>query len=721
VADDDAVTRSLLAEAAAQAGLDVIAVGDGAAAIRVAKETVLAAAMLDVEMPGADGYSVCRALRCLPGNQSLPIVMITGREEPRSIERAFEAGATDFIGKPVNWSLLPHRLRYMMRNAAMTRALERREAENRALIESIPDRVHLCEASGVVLRDLNRQGTQDSQPASHSRQVADMVPAADAPRVHAALLSTAQDGLLRDVEYTSQSADGSQRHYELRLARCGQGEVMLLERDVTTRHAQEERIRRLAYTDELTGLPNRLAFVERLDALLPAVDVANEHVAVLYLDLDDFRRINDTFGHDVGDELIRAFAALLGAAVQHVEQLGSAADLARFGGDEFVIALRHPAAQEQAVELVRWLNARLAEPFRCGAHEFFVATSVGIAVLPEHGRDAATLVRHADAALHCAKDHGDSDPVVFAPEFGEHASEQLALDGHLRRAVRGGMETFELHYQPKYSLADGSMTGAEALLRWQHPELGAIAPDQFIPLAERNGLILDLGAWLARSACHQLRHWLDRGFDTWLAINVSGTELLYGNPARVVAEACAEAAIDPARLEIEITESVLVSDSTQVQQRLRELRQLGCRIALDDFGTGYSSLAYLKRLLPDSIKIDRLFVRQIHLDQDDAAIFTAIQSLARHHGLTLTAEGVEDPAQLQWLCDHGCDQAQGFLLGRPMPARRLEQLLEAEATPCATQRRSGSPGRTVSWSLRERLERPRIEQYGGARICSVAR
>jgi diguanylate cyclase len=552
VADDEDLGRLLLSEALAQFGLEVSAHGDGAAALEAALTANLAIVLLDVDMPGLDGYAVCRRLRAEPRFANVPIVMVTGHEDATAIDLAFAAGATDFISKPVNWALLPRRLGYILRNAAAA-----------------------------------------------------------------------------------------------------------------------ERVERLAYYDPLTGLPNRQRCIETAEHLFTAAAAGGEEVAILYLDLNSFKRINDTFGHAVGDAVLRVVAERLQHTLEQFAGAQHHASVARFGGDEFVILLRHAQARALATEVAQACCAAFKEPIAYEGLEFYSAPSIGLAVYPVDGADVQTVLKHADTAMYQVKSGAVTAVASYAPAMSSRLRDWLDLEARLRRALQE--DALNLLYQPKFRLSDNGLCGVEALLRWCDPDHGEISPNRFIEIAEDSGLIIDMGAWVTRTACRQVRSWMDRGVALPIAINVSGKELLHGDPARIIQNEAAAAGISPAMIEVEITETLLIKDSAAVRGALDGLRQLGCRIALDDFGTGYSSLAYITRFPPDRIKIDKAFISNVDRAPEDAAIASAILSLGKNLKVSVTAEGIERSGQLQWLRAHGCDEVQGFLLSRPLSARDLEQ------------------------------------------------
>jgi diguanylate cyclase (GGDEF)-like protein len=400
-------------------------------------------------------------------------------------------------------------------------------------------------------------------------------------------------------------------------------------------------------------------------------------VAILYLDLNSFKRINDTFGHAVGDAVLRVVAERLQHTLEPFDDGQQQVSVARFGGDEFVILLRHAAARALASEIAQGCCRAFKEPIGYRGLEFYSAPSIGIAVYPADGADVQTVLKHADTAMYQVKSGMVTAVAAYAPAMSSRLRDWLDLEARLRRALQEDLLT--LHYQPKFRISDRQLCGVEALLRWCDAEHGDIAPNRFIEIAEDSGLIIDMGAWVTRKACRQLRQWQDRGVAVPIAINVSAKELLHGDPARVIETEAAAAGVPAALIEVEITESLLVKDSAAVRTALEGLRALGCRIALDDFGTGYSSLAYITRFPPDRIKIDKAFVTNLDRSTGDAAVASAILSLGRNLGVTVTAEGIERTGQLEWLRARGCDEVQGFLLSRPLSAHELEQtFLQAE-------------------------------------------
>jgi diguanylate cyclase len=391
----------------------------------------------------------------------------------------------------------------------------------------------------------------------------------------------------------------------------------------------------------------------------------------MYLDLNGFKRVNDTFGHSVGDTVLQRVAAVLGSTLESFVQPGLDLFLARLGGDEFLITARHEQARSVALDIAQAVAAALEKPITYGKWEFLTALSVGIAVYPEDGTDVETLLKHADTAMYQAKMSGGPKVVVYAPVMSARIRDSLDLETRLRRALRDN--SLALRYQPKFRLVDNVVVGAEALIRWFDQELGEVPPNRFIPVAEESGLIVDLGAWVIRHVAEQLALWHAAGIAIPVALNVSGKELLFADPARVIQTETSRIGIPASLIEAEITESVFVADATAGRSSVERIRALGCRVALDDFGTGYSSLSYLTKFPPDRLKIDRSFIQNVDQSDSDAAIVKAIMSLAKTLGLLVTAEGLEREGQLRWLKACGCDEGQGYLLARPLTAADLEQ------------------------------------------------
>ena len=456
----------------------------------------------------------------------------------------------------------------------------------------------------------------------------------------------------------------------------------------TSRKEDEELLQYMARYDHLTGLPNRMLFYDRLQQTLAHSRRAERAAALVFIDIDHFKRVNDTLGHAVGDELLQEIAQRLKNALRSVDTVG------RLSGDEFAVILSDLANVEDAAVVTQTMLAALERPFTLEGHELFVSVSAGITLFPTDSEDPDTLLKNADTAMYRAKEAGRNGYQFFKPDMNTRALERMSMENHLRRALE--RNEFLVYYQPKVELIHGSITGLEALLRWNHPELGLVSPAQFIPLLEDNGLIVPIGEWVIGEACRQLKIWAtETGMPTLsVAVNLSPRQLQRRQLAPSVEQVVSRSGVDPRSVELEVTESVLMHNADQARGILRELKDFGIRLSVDDFGTGYSSLAYLKSFPLDALKIDRSFVRDITSDPDDAMITRAVISLAHSLRLKVVAEGVETPAQLAFLTVNGCDEMQGFYFSKPLPAAQCGALL-AEHRKLRVSERGPRAGRTL--------------------------
>ncbi len=438
--------------------------------------------------------------------------------------------------------------------------------------------------------------------------------------------------------------------------------------DITDRKTAEQRIEYLAYHDALTGLPNRLLVQDRFNQALAQAERTQRKVGLIYLDLDNFKNINDTLGHAAGDEFLKEVARRLRGCVRDSDTIS------RQGGDEFLVVLSELSDTEVVAAIAVKIMEKLQEPMPLGGHEASSSASIGVAIAPDDGRDFDTLRKKADLAMYRSKEAGRNAWHFFDPTMDAEAGEHLLMRNGLRRALERG--EFLLHYQPQYELSSGRIIGVEALIRWSHPELGLVAPGRFIGVAEESGLIVPMGDWVLRQACRQAMLWQQAGLPALtMSVNLSAIQFKRGNVEQSVERALAESGLAPALLELELTESILLQNVESVLASVRQLKQLGVKLAIDDFGTGYSSLSYLKRLDIDKLKIDQSFVRDLATDPDDAAIVRAIIQMAHSLNLQTIAEGVETEEMRCQLQSFGCDAAQGYLYSRPVPAEELERLL----------------------------------------------
>ena len=454
-----------------------------------------------------------------------------------------------------------------------------------------------------------------------------------------------------------------------------------------------DQVRTLAYYDSLTGLRNRASYKERLAHALAAAQRERRRVAAFFIDLDGFGRINDSLGHELGDELLRQVGGRLRACCQAGDdpalRAGARADVARMGGDEFTVLLPAMAEAEEAVALARRILATFAPSFSLATHEVFVTPSVGIAVAPDDGDDVETLLTHADTAMYEAKNQGGNGYQLYSRSMNATALQRLTLENDLRRALE--REELVLHYQPIFDTETRAIVAAEALVRWRHPSLGLLMPGEFIAIAEENGLIVPVGDWVLRTACAQNRAWQRAGLPPIrVVVNLSGRQLRQGTLTDAVRSALEASELEPRWLGLELTESMLMERQHEGVAALQALRSMGLRLSIDDFGTGYSSLSYLKHFPVDTLKIDRCFVRDLTTVPDDAAITSAIIAMAHALDLRVVAEGVETEEHLTFLRSQGCDEVQGHLLGRPVPAERFAESLAKPRIASRTSRRTAA-------------------------------
>ncbi|HUY82011.1 MAG TPA: EAL domain-containing protein [Acidobacteriaceae bacterium] len=487
-----------------------------------------------------------------------------------------------------------------------------------------------------------------------------------------------EKGSVRDLEYQAYRKDGSKMWLleNARVVRDTSGATLYYEgtvANITDRKAAEEKVQYLAYYDALTGLPNRTLLEDRLTRALASARRRKEKVAVLFLDLDRFKDINDAFGRPLGDLLLQEFAKRLERCVREQDSVARL-DVGRLNGDEFLIVLTGiKDISEAAVAAKRFMDTMTVE-FAIQGHSLVITFSLGISIFPEHGVDGETLIKNADAAMNCAKDRGRNNFQFFTEDMNAQIVERLALESSLRLAL--DRKEFFLVYQPQMDIVTGKITGVEALLRWQHPELGLVPPDKFIPIAEKSNLIQPIGEWVLRTACAQARKWQDEGLDAVpVAVNVSMVQFRQENFRKLIGKVLLETGLASQYLELELTESLLLSDAEMTLSVLQDLKAMGLKLAIDDFGTGYSSLSYLKRFPISKLKIDRSFIRDVAVNPDDAAITTAIIAMAKQLKLKVIAEAVEDEAQLLFLRENHCDEIQGYYFCKPLAVDAVADFL----------------------------------------------
>lgn len=699
VVDDDIVTRAVIADALDELGMEVIEAGDGSEGLAQFRAELPDVVLLDVAMPGMNGFEVCRAMRAERHGEHLPILMLTGLDDEQSVDDAFSAGATDFASKPVNVPLLRHRLRYVMRakqtadqlrysEASLTRAQQlarvgsfELDAETELLVPSNQARQMLfgCQRGAV----LNLESL-----LSH-------VMADDRTRVAGAIREALRERRALALDFDFTAADGSllALHLELEMhaeERRGHPRAMGTLQDLSAQRASEQRIRELAFFDGITGLPNRAYFMERLAETLSGAKRHARQFAVMFIDLDQFKRVNDTMGHAAGDELLRQVANRISNALRRTDTIARGPDdsegtVARLGGDEFVVLLADIRRPEDAALVARRILAELEQPFKIADKEVRVSGSIGIASFPNDGSDESTLLKCADLAMYRVKTDGRNGYRFYTPALNTRVVERLTLEASLKRALERG--EFELHYQPQLDCAKGVVIGAEALVRWRNPDVGLVLAADFITVAEENGLIVPLSAWVLEQACTDARRWRNEfGYPMRVAVNLAVAQLRNEGLAADIAALLGRHGLEPAALELELTENMLATEQPQVATLLHDLNALGVRFALDDFGTGKLALDQLKRIPLSTFKLDPVFIRGLPHASVDLAIVKGALALAHNLHAIVVAESVERAEQAQCLEKIGCDAMQGYHVSPSLPFADLMQWLAEWHALAATRR-----------------------------------
>ena len=692
IADDDPLSRLFVKNALEPAGMVVLEATGGKDALAKFEAIGPDLVILDIMMPDMDGYLTCSRVRSLPRGKRVPILVLTGLDDAQSIGQAYQHGATDFITKPVNATILCHHVRYMLRTNNVLHALIRSESRlelaqriarignwdwnpttNRFTMSN-----ELCRLVGVRPQDF--AGTFEAFLA--------LVHADDRPIVTGALQKLVGQHTPCDIDHRIVLPNGTDFIIHLQAEGVREEEtdditVIGTAQDITERKQAERAIHQLAYYDSLTGLANRVLFKDRLSNALSYAERHHQHLATLFIDLDRFKIINDTLGHTVGDLLLTHVAERLSDSVRQSDSVSRHADhepmhaLARLGGDEFTILLTALPQPEDAGRVARRILDSLAHPFSIEGHEIFISASIGISIFPSDGSTVEALLKNADTAMYHAKEQGRNNCQFYSSGLNAAAAERLDLENELRRALE--REEFVVFYQPKLNIHSRRILGAEALVRWKHPKRGLVPPGVFLNAAIDTGLIRSMDEWVLREACRQVKTWENAGLPAIsISANVSNS-LFHGRtlPA-TVADALRDSGLNPAQLELELTESIAMRDVEASVTMLEGLRTMGVRLSIDDFGTGYSSLSYLQRVPLSRLKIDQSFVRDLLTNENNVKITRAIIAMAHSLNLSVLAEGVETEGQLARLREEGCDEVQGYLFSRPVCAEDFEKLLRGD-------------------------------------------
>jgi diguanylate cyclase (GGDEF)-like protein/PAS domain S-box-containing protein len=797
IADDDLFIRMTFQDALNEDGFVTATASDGASAISSFKTLQPDLILLDLIMPGKDGFTTCQEIRGFPEGKYMPILMVTGLDDATLIHRAFEAGATDFIAKPVKPELLVHRVRYMLRASQSMKNLaeseERLAAAQRiahlgnwelnpltgmfwgseemfrilgmaqdtqlisfesflftvypldrhlvasGLANAYKNKSTCCfefriKPSDAALRVVRLQGHADDKvPGKIPRILGTLLDVSKMRRVedNTRMLKEAVDCLpigitLSDLTgkiiytnpaeaeihgYTPEELIGKEmgqfspqdhrkpfptellnqsgvlKRESINIKKSGEefpvqltsiavrntdgrclGIVTTCE-DITGQKEAEKKIHRLAYFDPLTGLPNRGMFQDRLRQALALAHREDRKVCLVFLDLDNFKDVNDTYGHDFGDKMLREVAGRLAGSMREADTL------ARLGGDEFVVILTSVTTMESTATAVQRLLSLFSLPFEIDSRKIYSSASIGIALYPDDGLDTESLLKCADTAMYHAKNEGKSQYRFFSAEMNHKIMRRVSLENCLHQGLE--REEFFLNYQPQWNLKTSRMVGVEVLLRWQSTDFGLMQPSEFIALTENTGLIFDLGQWVLSTACNQARNWSLAGHrDFKVAVNISGKQLKQPDFLEMVGSVLRESDIDPEALELEFTESVVMEQADKTIDTLNALKKMGIQLSIDNFGTGYSSLNYLKHFPIDRIKIDRSFVADLDRSNDDATLVETIISMGHSLNRKVLAQGVENGNQLNLLAAFGCDEVQGYYLAMPMAAEDIARRIQ---------------------------------------------
>ncbi len=694
IIDDEPSTRLAMQAAMQKSGFEAVVADDGWSGIDLFLRRKPNLVLLDVVMPEMDGFETCRKIRTLPGGEYVQILMVTGLDDVESTEQAFRAGADGFISKPINWLMLGHRGRYMLRAGQAFEELSRvrfRLEKTQKMAQLGNWEINLLNGEfSCSEQACDLLGITGLTRAVSFEQFLEPIVASERDQVRERLETAVRERRSFRIPYQVMHPDGSHRYI------LNQGEVVFDEQrmplillgavqDITMQKMAEEEIKRLAFYDGLTGLSNRLFFMSQIEQEITAAKRNNTSFALLYLDLDQFKRVNDTFGHYVGDLLLKKIAAALQRCIRTTDTAsrigGNSQDkmIARLGGDEFTIILSDIGKVEHVAMVARRILKEIPKPYLIEGNEIAITTSVGISMYPADGLDVDVLLKHADTAMYQAKNSGRNNYQFFRKELNDEVVERFSLEQDIARALE--REEFVLYYQPKINLRSLEVVGAEALIRWHHPERGMVSPARFIPIAEESGQIVAINKWVVESASRQWAQWRDAGLDPGIvAVNMSGYQFAQQTVLQTVSEALNISGLDPACLEIEITENILMQNIGEAVAVLQQLKNMRVRIGLDDFGTGYSSLSFLTSLKVDTLKVDRSFVIGCTEKPEHLAIIRTIIAMGRSLGIGILAEGVETLEQLELVRQHGADEAQGYYFSRPMGAEAFRALLGCSAS-----------------------------------------
>ena len=694
IVDDDAIILKSLKDLLAVRGFNPQSAIGGQEAICQLNQNEYDLVVLDLHMPYVNGHDVMEHIRTHKINTS--VIIVSGETSFEAAKKACSLGAYDFLRKPyaadeliitINNALLEKRLQ--KQNTFMQKQLAESEYLHRYMVDTSPDIIYILDQEGhfTFINERIESLLGFTKEEIIGRHYSFLVHHDDIERAKYIFNERRiGDRATKNIELRLKCKDDrNSRHFNSRTLPIELNAMGMysgnntkannytgtygVARDVTERKIAEETICFQAYHDLLTKLPNRALLRDRLSLAIKQAKRDKEKLAVMFLDLDRFKNINDSLGHMIGDELLQQVSARLKDCIRQADTL------ARFGGDEFTLMLtKLKDAREDASKLANKITDTLKQPFNIDGHELYVSTSIGIALYPQDGTNMDSLIKHADVAMYHVKGQGKNGYQFYSNDMNVPYIENLSLDTGIHKALDN--KEFSLVYQPQVNLRSGEIIGIEALLRWNHPELGLVLPSEFIAFAEESGLIVDIGDWVIKSACKELSRWRNAGLPkVRVSINISARQLMEKDVVAKIIGTLKKHDVPGSSIELEITENAIMDDMDSVIRKLQELSNYGITIAIDDFGTGYSSLSYLHKLPIQTLKIDRTFLKENHINKGDNTIINTIVAMAKALNLNVIAEGVETQRQLEYLREIDCNEAQGFLFGKPLPPDLISQLL----------------------------------------------
>ncbi len=691
IADDDAGIQLTLSALLEQKGYVVTAVGNGVEAVAALSGNDFNIVLLDIRMPQMDGFEACKSIRELENGKNVPILMLTGQDDNESIEKSFEVGATDFVAKPINFALMGFRIDYIVRASnvaeelrnAQQRSSHAQRIANLGHIEwnMAKDIVHCSKGVREILL-LPERAT-----FNHFAHFLDYVHPDDKAKVESEVGLSLMNGDALNLEHRVVRPDGSVRYVvqisERRLEEDISNRIVVTLQDITDRIDTEKRMHALAYYDDLTGLPNRSLLIQHLDRILKKAGRYQTTTAVIVFGVDKFDRVVESLDHDSAENLIKVIAERVKNTCRESDLLsrrtvGNPGEehvryqqlTAKLRNDEYVIVLSEVSSPHAVSVFLQRLMEQFKQAFQLSGKEVYVTTTAGVSLAPFDGESTNQLIKFAEIAKGATGNEDSGSFRYFKQELNDQVTRNFSLANDLRKALE--QEALEVHYQPKISLLDDTLVGVEALCRWNHPALGPISAAEFIEIAEEEGLIVELGSWVLKTACNQLLEWkAEFDYDLNVSVNISPKQLLDKQAMKQIVEYVSNSPIRNQTVEFELTENTLLANFETSLNVLNQFVKMGCGLAIDDFGTGYSSLSYLGRLPAKILKIDQSFIRLIDSNQQYTAIVSGIIKLAHSLGMSVIAEGVETAVQREILTQEQCDEIQGSLISMPLSPREF--------------------------------------------------